>query len=145
MTPSSNIARPNSLYARCSTLCVSDSLYGGPRSLIQVRRLSSFSTSTRLTSTRQRTRNSAYDKFNMSNASTIFDLLGQVDNLNEPVPTLNQRPVAFGLLISFLVSRKRPDQPAGTEPHHHSTGCVIYLRERTVIRPLSSLQVCGLG
>ncbi|KAG6361472.1 hypothetical protein INS49_009699 [Diaporthe citri] len=38
----------------------------------------------------------------MSNASSIFDLLGQVDNLSEPVPTLNQRPVAFGLLISFL-------------------------------------------
>lgn len=46
----------------------------------------------------------------MSNASTIFDLLGQVDNLNEPVPALNQRPVAFGLLISFLVSRPRPDR-----------------------------------
>lgn len=41
----------------------------------------------------------------MSNASSVFDLLGQVDNLNEPVPALNQRPVAFGLLISFLVSR----------------------------------------
>lgn len=49
----------------------------------------------------------------MSNASTIFDLLGQVDNLGEPVPALNQRPVAFGLLISFLVSRLRPDYRLG--------------------------------
>lgn len=46
----------------------------------------------------------------MSNESTVFDLLGQVDNLNEPVPALNQRAVAFGLLISFLVSRPRPDR-----------------------------------
>ncbi|KAK2599417.1 hypothetical protein N8I77_011171 [Diaporthe amygdali] len=39
----------------------------------------------------------------MSNASSIFDLLGQVDNLSEPTPALNQRPLAFGLLISFLI------------------------------------------
>lgn len=43
----------------------------------------------------------------MSNASSTFDLLGQVDNLTEPTPVLNQRPLAFGLLISFLVSRQR--------------------------------------
>ena len=53
---------------------------------------------------------SAYDKFNISNASTVFDLLGQVVNLGEPVPPLNQRPVAFGLLISFLVSSSRLDR-----------------------------------
>lgn len=80
----------------------------------------------------------------MSNASTIFDLLGQADNLNEPVPVLNQRPVAFGLLISFLVSSLKTGPTARTEPHMR-TGCVIYLRDRTVIRPFPSLQVSRLG
>ncbi|KUI66368.1 hypothetical protein VM1G_02383 [Cytospora mali] len=34
--------------------------------------------------------------------SSVFDLLGKVDNLNDPEPILNSKPTIFGLVISFL-------------------------------------------
>lgn len=35
--------------------------------------------------------------------SSVYDLLGKVDNLNDPEPILNGKSVEYGLVISFLV------------------------------------------
>lgn len=35
--------------------------------------------------------------------SSVFDLLGQTDNLNEPEPVLNRRPAVYGVIFSFLI------------------------------------------
>lgn len=35
--------------------------------------------------------------------SSVYDLLGKVDNLSDPEPILNSTPVAYGLVISLLV------------------------------------------
>lgn len=37
-------------------------------------------------------------------AESLADLLGKVDNLHDPVPILNKRPVAYGLVLFLLVS-----------------------------------------
>ncbi len=37
----------------------------------------------------------------------IFDLLGKVNNLDDPEPALNKPPVVLGLVISFLVSGEK--------------------------------------
>lgn len=37
-------------------------------------------------------------------AASLEDLLGKVDNLHDPVPILNRRPVAYGLVLFLLVS-----------------------------------------
>ena len=34
---------------------------------------------------------------------TVFDLLGKVDNLHDPEPTLNRRSAVLGVVISVLV------------------------------------------
>lgn len=40
----------------------------------------------------------------MAAAESIYDLLGRVDNLNDPIPPLDQPPVAITLISVFLVS-----------------------------------------
>ncbi|KAI3392442.1 hypothetical protein diail_5686 [Diaporthe ilicicola] len=35
--------------------------------------------------------------------SSVFDLLGESDNLNDPVPTLNRGPAIYGMVFSFLI------------------------------------------
>lgn len=39
-----------------------------------------------------------------SGGGSLSDLLGKVDNLHDPVPILNKRPVTYVLVIFFLVS-----------------------------------------
>lgn len=34
--------------------------------------------------------------------SSVFDLLGEADNLSEPEPTLNRKPAVYGMIFSFL-------------------------------------------
>lgn len=38
-----------------------------------------------------------------SSSSSVFDLLGEADNLNEPEPILNRQPAVYGLIFSFLI------------------------------------------
>lgn len=40
----------------------------------------------------------------ISGGGSLSDLLGKVDNLNDPVPVLNKRSVAYGLVLFLLVS-----------------------------------------
>lgn len=40
---------------------------------------------------------------NVPAAASLEDLLGKVDNLHDPVPILNRRPVAYGLILFILV------------------------------------------
>lgn len=35
--------------------------------------------------------------------SSVFDLLGEADNLNEPEPILNRQPAVYGMIFSFLI------------------------------------------
>lgn len=37
--------------------------------------------------------------------NTLTDLLGRVDNSNEPIPILNRKPVVYGLVSTLLVSQ----------------------------------------
>lgn len=39
----------------------------------------------------------------MSSSSSVFDLLGEADNLNEPEPVLNRKPAVYGMIFSFLI------------------------------------------
>lgn len=41
---------------------------------------------------------------NQGSVSSIYELLGKVDNLNDPIPPLNKPRIAYSLVMLFLVS-----------------------------------------
>lgn len=46
----------------------------------------------------------------MGMAAQLFELLGKVDNLNDPIPPLNRRSLSYGLILVFLVSGLPPPE-----------------------------------
>ncbi len=50
---------------------------------------------------------------------SIFNLLGKVDNLQDPIPLLNERPAILGFTITFLVRRTTPPPDLSTARADH--------------------------
>lgn len=76
-------------------------------------------------------------------ATHLFDLLGKVDNLDEPIPPLNRRPVAYGLIISFLVSPRPQMSLSSLMRQTHSLFLVLKLRNHRLVHWRALLHVYG--
>ena len=79
--------------------------------------------------------------------SSVFDLIGKYDNLNDPVPTLNTRPAVYGIVITFLVScpSARGNDIFVGKANVRSKGYFVGMCVCTVIHEVYDSQMSWLG